>query len=736
MKKKYKRVVATFLVIIICLSCLSFFNTSKAAQINDTLTFQNKPSASEIVSLYKKKGLNVTSATINSCVKEYRYSYTVETTGYVEVEEKIPRTPMKELKDEMRVAREKAEKITKEGKYNGYKVKSAVWTSNFEVKVIYYKPKKYTTNRVSEWTTSSFNSIATSSSKPKLKVTETRYKCSFTVYTSDSNPSVTPSQGEKSNPSTNPTDKPSQEPSNNQDKGGVVVDNQNDKKQTETLDNGTALKNAIDFVNQVFDIKEANKNNQAVKDLVNKTKTATDIVASELTNLNSYNTLSISEFTKQAYKRALGREATDEEVSNVEEDKLTFSDVISTVVGSDEFKEVCKKYELEVGSYTPVKFNQNTTQEKAALFVKSEFSIIMGREPSDTELNVIVDNLVNGKITASVVIASIFEASEFKNKGLDDAQFANVLARATIGRDLTDKEKSGYVERLSTGFTRNELIQELLRHSAFVSLCESYGLSTGSYSPKDIVPTTEAADKFNTKVSKSILGENANVIQTLSGYLTSGKYSAGDFVKLYVESTNFADRIQKENMTDNDYVKALFQATVQRDPTSEELSEYLNDIKQNDKSAILTKLLNLNEFASVCNRYYLPVRSYSPSSSNAPKSETLEAKAGGATIIKIKNTDTTGKITETVQSVKFDTSTGIKGDVNGDEAVNASDASLVLMYAAVMGVNFVQPTQEELNCADINGDGAINASDAALILIYAANYGATGSTDWNEVLNR
>lgn len=72
---------------------------------------------------------------------------------------------------------------------------------------------------------------------------------------------------------------------------------------------------------------------------------------------------------------------------------------------------------------------------------------------------------------------------------------------------------------------------------------------------------------------------------------------------------------------------------------------------------------------------------------------------------------------------------GQLGDVNGDGAINASDAAVILIAAAKLGAadeSGLTAAQEA--AADVNGDKLINASDAAIILQYAATVGA-GSTD-------
>lgn len=67
------------------------------------------------------------------------------------------------------------------------------------------------------------------------------------------------------------------------------------------------------------------------------------------------------------------------------------------------------------------------------------------------------------------------------------------------------------------------------------------------------------------------------------------------------------------------------------------------------------------------------------------------------------------------------------GDPNGDGAVNASDAALILMHAAKNGAGEGSLlTGKPLQLADVNADSEVNASDAALVLQYAAYKGANG----------
>jgi len=64
----------------------------------------------------------------------------------------------------------------------------------------------------------------------------------------------------------------------------------------------------------------------------------------------------------------------------------------------------------------------------------------------------------------------------------------------------------------------------------------------------------------------------------------------------------------------------------------------------------------------------------------------------------------------------------IRGDINGDEAVNAADAALALDIASEVLI----PTDKQAAACDVNGDGVCNSADSSMILCFAA------FQDWDQ----
>ena len=78
----------------------------------------------------------------------------------------------------------------------------------------------------------------------------------------------------------------------------------------------------------------------------------------------------------------------------------------------------------------------------------------------------------------------------------------------------------------------------------------------------------------------------------------------------------------------------------------------------------------------------------------------------------------------------------IKGDVNGDESITASDAQMALgAYAELIAGNEHGLTDTQFAAADVDGNGNLFARDAQFILMYfLLNNVLDDPTDWETLL--
>lgn len=89
-------------------------------------------------------------------------------------------------------------------------------------------------------------------------------------------------------------------------------------------------------------------------------------------------------------------------------------------------------------------------------------------------------------------------------------------------------------------------------------------------------------------------------------------------------------------------------------------------------------------------------------------------------------------------TINADEITYLKGDVNGDGAINAMDVSALLVSSARQAVGYTEGvlTGKNALAADVNEDGEINAMDASYILTYSAKIGAGLDADWDSLIGK
>ena len=75
------------------------------------------------------------------------------------------------------------------------------------------------------------------------------------------------------------------------------------------------------------------------------------------------------------------------------------------------------------------------------------------------------------------------------------------------------------------------------------------------------------------------------------------------------------------------------------------------------------------------------------------------------------------------------------GDINGDDTIDISDSTMVLMMYAYSAAGMDMSSLQK-NSSDIDSDGKITISDASYILTYYAQYGAGLNPSWENILKK
>lgn len=187
--------------------------------------------------------------------------------------------------------------------------------------------------------------------------------------------------------------------------------------------------------------------------------------------------LSNEEYIRVMYRAFLGREA-DIQGFNSWTDMLntgvTRNYVLAQFVGSAEYQGICNSYGIIKGNIEltqPEDLYLNITQFIYRLYEKT-----LSRVPDETGLNYWVSALSNGQVSGVSAAANFLYSNEFLAKNTSHEEFIGVLYGVYFNR-LGDAGGIKYwKDYLSSGYSRQEVINGFGNSDEFKAICATYGI--------------------------------------------------------------------------------------------------------------------------------------------------------------------------------------------------------------------------------------------------------------------
>ena len=150
-------------------------------------------------------------------------------------------------------------------------------------------------------------------------------------------------------------------------------------------------------------------------------------------------------------------------------------------------------------------------------FVTRFYVNCLGRTPDSEGLDAWTNWLINKQKTGADVAKGIVLSDEFKSNNYDNGTFVNILYKAFFDRDADSSGYKVWTDKLSSGVSRETVLNGFLKSQEFVSLCENYG----------IIPFAGATTSTSSGQNSSI-GTGAGFSGTKVNFIIWGDDSAFD----------------------------------------------------------------------------------------------------------------------------------------------------------------------------------------------------------------
>jgi len=188
----------------------------------------------------------------------------------------------------------------------------------------------------------------------------------------------------------------------------------------------------------------------------------------------------------------------------------------------------------------------------ATRFIERFYMNILGRPSDEGGLNAWLD-VINTQ-SASAVALGFLNSPEFKNRGLDDVAFVDILYRTLFDRAGDEGGTSYWLEQLGAGKLRDMVVWGFLRAGEFKTLSDSFGVTALSAADESAYGVKAFTERFYTVV----LGrhpDQAGFDGWVSG-LSAQTLSGGDLAKAFFLSAEYV----AQGTSDSNFVDTAYQA--------------------------------------------------------------------------------------------------------------------------------------------------------------------------------
>ena len=189
------------------------------------------------------------------------------------------------------------------------------------------------------------------------------------------------------------------------------------------------------------------------------------------------NSLSDEEYVTALYRIIFKREPDDAGLNSwlaVMKKGYTYKKVLSGFINSNEFENLCRDLGIVRGSY---KSDEPVDQgNKIEAFVARLYKVCLGRAYDQEGLDNWVRALTSGTADVYSVVAEFFNSQEFMNRNLNDTEFVTVAYLTILGRQPDELGLENWVDSLTWGDTRDDVLYGFLGSQEFKKLCGEYGI--------------------------------------------------------------------------------------------------------------------------------------------------------------------------------------------------------------------------------------------------------------------
>ena len=245
-------------------------------------------------------------------------------------------------------------------------------------------------------------------------------------------------------------------------------------------------------------------------------------------------------------------------------------------------------------------------------FVNRCYQVALGREADPTGYADWTGQLSSGKADGSVVAFGFVYSDEYKNANKNNGDFVTDMYTLFLGRTPDEAGYKDWVGQLDSGADRMNIFYGFANSKEFYSICSSYGVTAGYFTPDYDKDQVNAVNMFVARMYRICLGRlgDQDGQADWTAKLLRGELTGNDCAHGFIFSNEYVSL----GLSDEDYVKNLYRTFMGREYDQGGFDNWVGKLKSGyTRDEVFSGFANSNEFQEICNSYGIIRGDYTPS---------------------------------------------------------------------------------------------------------------------------
>ena len=246
----------------------------------------------------------------------------------------------------------------------------------------------------------------------------------------------------------------------------------------------------------------------------------------------------------------------------------------------------------------------DTTQMPIKSFVKRMYTVALNRQAEENGLIYWTEKLDSLEIDGAGIANGFINSQEFKTRNLNDSDYLEVLYMTFFGRNADIEGKKYWLNHLTNGTSRTEVLSGFVNSQEFSEICDQYGIARGTMQTDGTSIYKPGVRNYVLRMYTKALNRNGETVgvEEWTNRINTKIMSPETVAKSFFNSQEFINR----NLNNADYVETLYQTFMDRASDASGKQYWIDQLNNGmSRQQVLEGFSRSVEFSEIMRKYGL-----------------------------------------------------------------------------------------------------------------------------------